>query len=154
MKRSMSDNPKDYAYGLCGVFCEMCPTGNGTISHHASELSRLMNNEFGWAKDSVDFEFENLRKGLAWLSKITCPTCHNIENPRCEVMRCEKVRELGSCLLCDELPECPRLEYQRGRYPFILEYQLRVKEVGLVNHLAEERERARKGVCLFKIRSY
>lgn len=30
-----------FAYGCCGFFCEMCPTGNGTISKLAFELLKL-----------------------------------------------------------------------------------------------------------------
>ncbi len=57
------------------------------------------------------------------------------------MLKCEK----GSCLLCEEFLECTRTEYQRGRYPFVLERYERVKE---------EREKALSGLLLNDIRKY
>jgi hypothetical protein len=102
----------------------------------------------------VDFKFDDVRKGLKWFAKSKCPTCLKIKRPWCEVMKCKKARELKSCLLCDEFPRCPRTEYQRNRYPFVIKYHARVKKVGLEQHLREERERVKRGVCLIDIRKY
>ena len=70
------------------------------------------------------------------------------------MLKCEKVREKGSCLLCEEFLECTRTEYQRGRYPFVLERYERVKEIGFEGHLKEEREKALSGTLLNDIRKY
>ena len=61
------------------------------------------------------------------------------------MLKCEKVREKGSCLLCEEFLECTRTEYQRGRYSLVLERYERVKE---------EREKALSGTLLNDIRKY
>jgi len=38
-----------YTYGVCGVFCEMCPTGMGKISQLAIEHLRLIKGSNKWA---------------------------------------------------------------------------------------------------------
>ena len=145
---------EDYTYGRCGVFCEMCPTGNGRIATLATELLRLTKGAYTWAEDSVDFSFEDVRKGLEWLSKVECPSCVNIKEPWCEVMKCEKVQELKSCLKCEDFLTCPRTAYQRDRYPFVIKHYQRVKEVGLEKLFKEERKRAKEGITLIDIRKW
>ncbi|MFW9770851.1 MAG: DUF3795 domain-containing protein [Candidatus Thorarchaeota archaeon] len=145
---------RDYDYGVCGVFCEMCPTGTGKIANLAKELLRMIEGSYSWAKDSVDFSFDDLYKGLRWLSKDSCPTCQKIKDPWCEVLKCERAKELKSCLLCDVFLSCPKTSYHRDRYPFVIDHYHRVKEVGLEKHLEEERERTRKGITLIDIRKW
>lgn len=146
----------NYAYGVCGVFCEMCPTGNGQIPKLASELLHLTEESYKWAEETVDFDFKDVRKGLEWFAKTKCPTCLNIDEPWCGVLKCDKIKnqELKSCLLCDEFLECPNTDYHRGRYPFVIDHYQRVKEVGFEQHLEEERKRVQEGVCLIDIRKY
>jgi hypothetical protein len=146
----------EYAYGVCGVFCEMCPTGNGRIAELAEELLHLTEGDYEWARDMVDFDFGEVRKGIGWFAKARCPTCLKIEEPWCRVLKCGKVvrKELRSCLECDEFMTCPNTDYHRDRYPFVIEHHERVKEVGLDRHLEEERARTRKGMCLIDIRRY
>lgn len=146
----------DFKYGRCGVSCEMCHAGNGRVEELARELKRLTS---GFFKDFPEgyggFDWVEYRKGLDYfIDSYSCPDCTNIEEPWCEVLKCEKVRENESCLLCEEFPECPRTEYQRGRYPFVLEHYERVKEIGLEGHLKEERERAKAGTLLIDIMEY
>lgn len=145
---------KEYAYGVCGVFCEMCPTGNGQISKLASDLLYLTNDSYEWAEKYVDFKFDDVRKGLKWFEKSKCPTCLRIKEPWCDVLKCEKARKLKSCLLCSDFLVCPSTKYQRERYPFVVRNHRRVKKVGLRRHFEEERKRARKGVSLIDIRKY
>lgn len=145
---------KKYLYGCCGVFCEMCPTGNGRISELASELRKLIKGSYTWAKDTVDFSFDDLRNGLEWLSEANCPTCFEIEEPWCDVLKCEKAKKLKSCLLCDEFLNCPSTNYHRDRYPFVIEHYKRVKEIGLEKHFEEERKKAKEGITLIDIRKW
>ena len=144
----------NYSYGVCGVFCEMCPTGNGKISQLASELLRLIKNSYKWAEDEVNFSFKDVREGLEWLTKDSCPTCRQIKEPWCDVLKCKKASKLQSCLLCEEFLECPSTAYQRDRYPFVIENYNRVKEIGLEKHLAEERKEAKNGITLIDIRKW
>ena len=146
----------DYKFGRCGVSCEMCPNGNGRVKELARELRRLTSDFFkDFPEDYGEFDWGEYRKGLDYfINSYGCPTCKEIKEPWCEVLKCEKVREKGSCLLCDEFPECPRTEYQRGRYPFVLEYYERIKEIGFESHLKGERRRAEEGTLLNDIRKY
>jgi hypothetical protein len=144
----------EYAYGCCGVFCEMCPMGNGKLIQLASDLLKLIEGEYKWAKDTVNFSFDDLHEGLRWLIDSSCPTCFKIENPWCDVMKCEKAKKLRSCLKCEEFLTCSSTAYQRDRYPFVLEHYERVKKVGFKKHLEEERKRARSGVSLNDIRKW
>ena len=145
---------ENYSYGVCGVFCEMCPTGNGKISQLASELLKLIKNSYKWAEDEVNFSFKDVREGLEWLTKDSCPTCRQIKEPWCEVLKCEKASKLQSCLLCEEFLDCPSTAYHRDRYPFVIENYNRVKEIGLEKHLAEERKKAKNGITLIDIRKW
>jgi len=144
----------EYSYGVCGVFCEMCPTGNGRVAELASELSQITKGNCNWAQDSVDFLIGDMDQGIEWLSKMKCGGCQNIKEPWCEVMKCEKARKLKSCLLCETFPTCERNEYQRGRYTTLVKNHRRVKKVGLEQHLKEERERTKKGMTFLDIRKY
>jgi hypothetical protein len=78
-----------------------------------------------------DFSFEDLRKGLECLTKDECPTCFNIKDPWCDVMKCDKAKELQSCLLGNEFLKCTSTEYHRDRYPFVIDHYKKVQEVGL-----------------------
>jgi hypothetical protein len=137
---------EDYNYGACGVFCEQCPAGNGVINRLAKELKRLT---AGFGRDFPDqkqFDFKEYTKALEHFGELYgCPGCWNHSEAWCEVKKCEKINELKSCLLCDDLKECPRTEYQRERYPYVLEHQDRVREVGIDQYFCEEREKAKKG---------
>ncbi|MHA1213732.1 MAG: DUF3795 domain-containing protein [Candidatus Hodarchaeales archaeon] len=143
-----------YNFGRCGVFCEMCPTGNGQIQNLASELLRTIKGSYDWAKDLIDFNFEDLEKGLEWLKEQECPTCKNIKEPWCDVLKCDKIKEVESCLLCDDFLECPKTSYHRDRYPFVISRYHRVKEVGIEKHFEEERKKAKNGVSLIDIRKW
>lgn len=144
-----------YNYGVCGVFCEQCPTGNGLINRLAKDLRRITSD---FANDFPDFEGFNLKefdRGLEYFGEeYGCPGCRNLTEAWCDVKRCEKAEAAESCLLCEAFRECPNTEYQRDRYPFVLEHHDRVREIGLEGHLREERERAEKGVLLNDIRKY
>lgn len=145
----------EYAYGVCGVFCEQCASGNGRIKELAKELRRLTVGLIDYRPEFDEFDFDEFQKGLEWLDESHgCPTCLKREDYWCGVMRCEKAKELGNCLLCDEYPECPHTDYMRNRYPFVLDHHKRVKEVGLEEHFREERERAESGLLLHDIRKY
>ena len=144
----------NYSYGVCGVFCEMCPTGNGKISQLASELLRLIKDSYKWTEDEVNFSFKDVQEGLEWLTKDSCLTCRQIKEPWCDVLKCDKASKLQSCLLCEEFLDCPSTAYHRDRYPFVIENYNRVKEIGLEKHLAEERKKAKNEITLIDIRKW
>ena len=146
-----------YNYGRCGVFCELCPGGNGKIEELAKELKRLTSDFFkDFPEDHGGFNWTEYRNGLEYfISSYGCPTCTKLEGePWCDVLKCEKITQRESCLFCEEFLECSRTEYQRNRYPFVLDHYERVKEIGFEAHLKEERERAISGTLLNDIRKY
>ncbi|MFX0062781.1 MAG: DUF3795 domain-containing protein [Candidatus Hermodarchaeota archaeon] len=150
-------NIDEYSYGVCGVYCGQCPSGNGRIKTLAHELLRATAD---LTSDTPDYEIKEFnvtefRKGLEWFHKSPCcPTCLNITEPWCEVLKCEQVKRLKSCFLCGEFLTCSHLEYHRKRYPFIIDHYRRVQEIGLKQHLEEEKKRAQEGISLIDLRTY
>jgi len=145
----------EFSYGVCGVFCEQCASGNGRIKELAGELNRLTADFITTFPDFKEFDFSEYKKGLEYFQhSYGCPTCLKIKEPWCEILKCDKAKELKSCLLCDDYLECPRTKYHRDRYPFVLKHYQRVKEAGLDQHFREERRRAKEGLLLEDIRKY
>jgi hypothetical protein len=137
-------------YGVCGVYCGQCPSGNGRVRFAAGELKRLVDTtRYEWLEEvEKSFKFSDFRRGLEWFSHAQCQGCLNGGGTPCENRRCADERKLTNCLQCGDYMTCRYTEYQRGTYPFVAENYARVKEVGLEKHLEEEEERARAGVSL------
>ena len=141
---------RKYSYGICGVYCGQCPSGNGRVKIIAGELKRLVDTVgYDWVESAVkSFKFKEFRRGLEWFAQAQCPMCLNGGGAPCENRKCAAEKRLDSCLLCDNYLTCGHTIYQRDRYPFVVENYERVKKVGLQKHLEEEEERARAGVDL------
>lgn len=141
---------EDYQYGVCGVYCGQCPSGNGRVKMMAGELKRLVDTvRYDWVKEVVkSFDFDEFRKGLEWFSSAQCPMCLKGGGAPCENKKCAPKKGLQSCLQCNDYLTCKNTEYHRDFYPFVVESHNRVKQVGLQKHLEEEEERARAGVNL------
>jgi len=142
-----------YLYGICGVFCEQCKKGNGRLAELARELRRLTAEIEGWP-DFNEFDFHEFKRGLEWLDgSLECPTCLERLDYGCGVKDCERAKELGSCLLCAEYPECSHTAHMRDTFPAVIDHYRRVTEVGLMKHFMEERARARSGLLLDDLRA-
>ena len=141
---------KDYNYGICGVYCGQCPSGNGRVRFMAGELKRLVDTtRYEWSENEVNlFQFKEFRKGLEWFSSSQCPMCLNIENPWCKNRECASEKGIKSCLLCSDFLSCQDTDYQREWYPFVVDNYNRVREIGFEEYLKEEEEKARAGVDL------
>lgn len=141
---------KNRQYGICGVYCGQCPSGNGRVKMMAGELKRLVDTtRYDWVSKVVkSFSFDEFRKGLEWFSGSQCPMCLNGGGAPCENRKCAPAKGLQSCLLCNDYLTCKSTEYQRDVYPFVKEAHSRVKEVGFEKYLEEEEERTRAGVDL------
>ena len=141
---------KNRQYGICGVYCGQCPSGNGRVKMIAGELKRLVDTtRYDWVSEVVkSFSFSEFRKGLEWFSGSQCPMCLNGGGAPCENKKCAPAKGLQSCLLCNDYLTCKSTEYQRDVYPFVKEAHSRVKEVGFEKYLEEEQERAKAGVDL------
>jgi hypothetical protein len=144
-------------YGVCGVYCGLCPSGKGKIKNLAEELRKYIVDDYQWVESVVkEFDYANFLKGLEWFTNQQCPSCTKIEEPWCDVRKCEKIitKKIESCLLCEVFLNCPRTDYQRKRYPFVIDHYHRVKMVGFKRYLEEEEERTKNGVSLTDIRAY
>ncbi len=148
--RAIGMGEKKYSYGICGVYCGQCPSGNGRVKFTAGELKRLVDTVgFDWVEFAVkSFDFKEFRKGLEWFSSAQCPTCLSMGGKPCKNRACAAEKKLESCLLCSDYLGCEHTAYQRDRYPFVVENYGRVREVGFRKYLEEEEERARAGVDL------
>ena len=137
-------------YGVCGVYCGQCPSGNGRVRHAAGELKRLVDTtRYEWLNDvEKRFSFDEFRRGLEWFAQAQCSGCLRGGGAPCANRSCAKERGLKSCLECGEYSSCKNTVYQREWYPFVLENYERVKDVGLEKHLEEEERRARAGVSI------
>jgi hypothetical protein len=141
---------KNLRYGVCGVYCGQCPSGNGRVKFMAGELKRLVDTvRYEWVGYVVkSFSFEEFRKGLEWFSDAQCPTCLKGGGAPCENRKCASAKKLQSCLLCDDYLKCKNTDYQREWYPFVVENYDRVRQVGFEKYLDEEEQRAQAGVDL------
>jgi len=127
----------DRNYGVCGVYCGQCPSGNGRVRHAAGELKRLIDTtRYEWLNDvEKRFSFDEFRKGLEWFAQAQCPGCLRGGGAPCANRGCAKERELRSCLECNEYSGCKNTAYQREWYPFVLDNYNRVKSVELESTL-------------------
>ena len=144
-------------YGICGVYCGLCPSGKGEIMEKANDLKKLIIDDYDWVESAIKkFNYHNFLKGLDWFSNQKCSTCLKIIEPWCEVRKCEEIvnHKLKSCLLCDSFLNCPKTEYQRDRYPYVIGHYHRVKEIGFEKHLEEEEKRSKEGITFLDIRKY
>lgn len=147
----MSQIQPNRRYGICGVYCGQCPSGNGRVKHAAGELKRLVDTvRYQWISSVVKgFDFAQFRTGLEWFANYEqCPMCLNGGGAPCPNRKCAEQKHLESCLLCKEYLTCKDTEYQRTTYPFVADNHERVKQVGFQKYLEEEEERARAGVDL------
>ena len=137
---------EEYPYGVCGVYCGQCASGNGRVALSAMELKRLTDVYLTWMERvDMGFDWGEFRKGLNVISNWKCG-CLQAESCHMGNKECALERGLRSCLECEEYPSCERTEYQRSRYPFVLEGFRKVQEEGFEAWLEEEEEKAREGV--------
>jgi hypothetical protein len=91
------------------------------------------------------FDWREFREGLRVISGWKCG-CLQAEQCHVGNKECAFGRGLRSCLECGEYLSCERTEYQRSRYPQVLEGFRKVQEEGFEAWLEEEERRAREGV--------
>ena len=71
---------EEYPYGVCGVYCGQCASGNGRVRHFARELRRLTDVYLN-CMERVDmgFNWVEFRKGLDVISRWRC-NCLDVES--------------------------------------------------------------------------
>ena len=140
------DDTKEYNYGVSGVYCVQCAFGNGRLSFFALGLKRLTDVYLRWMEDvDAGFGYSEFRKGLNVISNWRC-NCLDREDCHVGNKQCTKEKGLRSCLECVEFPSCDTTEYQRRRYPFVVDSFKKVQRESFKAWLEEEEQRAREGV--------
>ena len=143
----MPKESKDYV-AYCGLNCRMCSI-MATLPGLAAKLHSTMQ-EDGWEfyGKEVYPEFDEFWKVLQNLSKMdeTCPGCYGgCGDPDCAIRKCAEERGLKLCADCADFP-CQKLTDFTRRYPFILENNLRIREIGLEKWLLEQDALVAQGV--------
>ena len=142
-------------FGRCGVFCGQCPTFRGDIQNLAKKIKPYVKGN-DWVDELGIFDYKNFMKGIEYYINLSCPNCQKIEDPWCEVLKCDKIvsNELRSCLECQEFLSCSKTDYHRKRYPVVIDYYNTVKEKGFEAYLKEETEKSKQGVTFLDYRTY
>jgi hypothetical protein len=110
--------------------------------------------EEGWPEWGAEIpgfaEFWGFLEGLQ--DNGGCPGCRAGGGPlHCQIRACVKGRGLELCSQCADFP-CSRIEALGAIYPTLIADNRRLQLVGLEQWLAEQEERARRGVVYADIR--
>ncbi len=102
----------------CGLHCERCNLGNGSVAESAIILANHLKqyDVASWASQvpgGSEIDFKMLDQSLAWVSKsINCPGCiKGGGNPDCPIRICSKERGLSSCGQCSGLADCDKFDW-------------------------------------------
>ncbi len=115
--------PEDYAnvkgqIAPCGLHCEGCSLGNGSVSESAIVLARYLQqyDVASWAHEipgGSEIDFIRFNQNLNWVStSIKCPGCiKGGGNPDCPIRLCSKKKGLSSCGPCTDLANCNKFDW-------------------------------------------
>ena len=102
--------------GLCGIYCRMCDYFTGRIRNTARALLGIVRDHPElkiFANSSHSCDYENLLKGLEWLSTDVAPCIGGCKGgggwEDCPVRRCCLERGMQFCYQCSDFP-CKALE--------------------------------------------
>ena len=136
----------------CGLYCDLCAE-RARIPHRAEALQAAMVEEGWpfWGPSVPGFDdFWSFLEGLA--SGEGCPGCRAGGGfPGCQIRVCARDRGLDVCSQCADFP-CEQVKSLAARYPTLVADNVRMKAVGLEQWIAEQEERARRGVIYADIR--
>ena len=132
----------------CGLYCKMCSLVNG-MPQEAKHLYNTMKRD-GWEFfGKYEYpEFEVFWKVLDSLQHKdeTCVLCQGgCGDPSCEIRKCAKEKKSGLCAYCDTFP-CEKPESFAKDYPFILDNNRRIREIGIETWLLEQDKLVAEGV--------
>jgi hypothetical protein len=95
---------------FCGIACGRCIKGRGEAKAsarqiledmQASELDRWQQHE----PKQEQFDYDDLKKGLKWLTSLDCDGCHAEGcNPGCVIRKCAKEMGVDNCGVCPKMP--------------------------------------------------
>jgi hypothetical protein len=136
----------------CGLYCGLCAE-RARIPQQAGALRKAMAEEGwpSWGSAIPGFEeFWSFLEGLE--ADGGCPGCRSGGGPpNCQIRVCAQRRELDTCSQCTDFP-CSHIEALGAVYPTLVADGRRLQKVGLRQWLAEQRERAQRGVVYADIR--
>jgi len=136
----------------CGLCCELCAE-RARIPKQAAALQQSMTEEgwLYWGHTVPDFtEFWQFLQGLH--AQGGCRGCRAGGGfPGCQIRVCVQERGLELCSQCPDFP-CEHVETLGARYPMLIADNGRLQTVGLERWLAEQHERARRGVIYSDLR--
>jgi hypothetical protein len=95
---------------FCGIDCGKCIKGKGESKKKAEQIledmqeSRLDHWQQHEPKQEP-FKYNDLKKGLKWLTSLDCSGCHAGDgNPKCAIRKCAKEKKVNTCGECPEMP--------------------------------------------------
>ena len=107
----------------CGL-CDDCQLGNAAFLDTVSRLQKYLNSfRSNWwvhcFPEEEGFDFQELRKGLAWLqSHSVCPGCKEGKGCQdCPIRVCARSRGLDHCYQCPDLQPCDKFGFLLGEFP-------------------------------------
>jgi hypothetical protein len=130
----------------CGLHCELC-AARARIPKRAALLQETMTDE-GWPLWGQEIPgFSAFWQFLQELqAEGGCPGCRAGGGyPACQIRSCARERGVDLCSQCANF-RCGRIEALAARYPTLLSDNARLQAVGLEQWLAEQAERAARGV--------
>lgn len=135
----------------CGLYCGLCAERT-RIPTQAAALQAAMFEE-GWPYWGPTMPgFDEFWGFLQELTKGGCPGCRAGGGyPECQMRICARDRGLELCVQCSEFP-CGHVEVLAARYPTLITDNRRLRAVGLGRWLAEQDERARRGIVYADLR--
>lgn len=140
----------------CGIFCGQCSAFHGKVADLAKQLYHEIETDYSWAKESSEFNYNELLKGLAWMKEQRCPGCRQVSESWCDVKNCSKIQnnEIDNCLICEDFLSCSKTEYQRNRYSYLIKDYNSLKKISIKEYLKLQDEKEKKGIRIQDIRDY
>lgn len=136
----------------CGLYCDLCGA-RARIPQQAAALQQAMADEgwLYWGQEIPGFAgFWQFLEGLQ--ADGGCPGCRaGGGDPGCQIRFCARERDVARCGQCSDIP-CQYIMALAERYPTLIPDNRRLQAVGLEQWLAEQVERARRGVVYADIR--
>lgn len=101
----------------CGLYCDDCPFGGGTIPDLARDLRKALREaRFDRVAEAIPFpEFKSYPEcyeALGAMVKLRCGGCRGgFRSTGCEIAKCAIKKELNGCWECDEFADCEKLTF-------------------------------------------
>jgi hypothetical protein len=134
----------------CGLNCSKCMAyTEGSITHHAKELQRLLGSFDIYAKRFSNFmpafkNYPSFKEVLDIFVKADCAGCRkgHCIYPNCGVAPCYKERGVDFCFQCEDFP-CDHTNFDKHLHERWLRMNKRMKEIGVEAYYEETKDQSR-----------